>query len=83
MGESGEKSGEVTKGSKGKGRKTVFKATGSLANLNVTGVLRVRKGAPQTCSVKDQIGNISALWDIRCLNYSPLPFGTKAVLDNR
>lgn len=52
MGESGEKSGEVTKGSRREGRKTVFKATGSLANLNVTGVLRFRKGAPQTCSVK-------------------------------
>lgn len=61
MEESEEKSGEVTKGSGEKGRKTVFKATGSLANLIVTAVLRVRKGAPQTCSIKDHTGNISAL----------------------
>lgn len=83
MGGSGDKSGEVTKGSRGKGRKAAFKATGSLAHLNVTGVLRVRKRAPKTCSVKGQMGNMSAWWDIRCLNYSPLPFGTKAVIDNR
>lgn len=80
LGEGGEERVEVTKQSRRKRRKTVSKMRGSLASLNVIGVLRVRTEASKLALKGSDRKHLCFVGHSLCLSYSCLPFSTKAVV---